>query len=160
MLSNVLVSSSVSTNILSVRRLCAENNLAILFTTNSAFLYRYGGSATRAGSSVNELTNSVQSLPYQSNISMLPSESASPKDITTSKEIKISNNLTSHGNLSSSDLIPLFSLSRVQDLYSFKINIRSFADMSQYHKHLAYPSRDPRPCLVLNVIEPRRKIMS
>ncbi len=141
-LSNVLVSPSISTNIISIRKLCAENNLAVLLTTSFAYVYRYGSRANRAYTTASKMIfPSLTSLPL-SNVSPPYSQTASPKENMTPKEFNI-NDTAPPKDHCSPDMTFLFSLSNIQELYSFKINIRSFPNMIAYSTSLTVINRDP-----------------
>ncbi len=68
-LSDVLVSPSISTNIISVRKLGAENNISVLFTTTSAYIFRCGGNADCTDDAAIEINPTSPNIPL------------SPKDI-------------------------------------------------------------------------------
>ncbi len=130
MLSNVLVCTSVAMNIISVRKLCTENKVIVLFNDSYASVHRCAVDADNDRVGDNEL--GTQLLP--NNVS--PKGLSSPNDCA-----RVSYSLSS----------PLFSLNISNGLYTFRLNTRAFSDLSTYNRVILTKPRDPRPFMVLNV---------
>ncbi len=130
MLSNVLVCTSFTTNIISVNKMCEENKVAVLFTELYASVLRYTADADHGHTG-----DAGLGVPR-------PVQTVSPKG-----SLSPNNSMDS----SSSSSSPLFTLNITNNLYTFRINIRTFSDLNNYNRALTLRPRDPRPFMVLNV---------
>ncbi len=143
-LSNVLVCGKIAANIISIKKMCMENEVTVVFTKSSASVLRYSTDDDYVQSTTAKINDTHIAGPSPK-VPGPPIDEFSPK---------ASLSPTEESNIKIRPYLPslLFTLTNVHDLYSFSINIRAFSELLSYDHAIQMGSRDPRPHLTLNVI--------